>query len=189
MADLDTMKQRLDSWREVAVLLYSVITWEQDLYPAVTAGLVTAGYVLVYWLSPSLVTLASCLCLVATLLDYLVPLLADMIIPRTSWTEAKDKKLEVVARFLVTMSQLVASTCAKYREARTQAPVYHVAITSITLLTTAFLGTMVSGIWLSYLVLMLALMLPGLHSRGLLAEYCGSLVTYAEEMVKGKKRE
>ena len=84
---------------------------------------------------------------------------------------------------------------------------------------------MVSGIWLSYLVLMLALMLPGLHrlvqsptlllvllliynslyiilsiidyimsnsvyfSRGLLAEYCGSLVTYAEEMVKGKKRE
>ena len=27
----------------------------------------------------------------------------------------------------------------------------------------AFLGTMVSGIWLSYLVLMLALMLPGLH--------------------------
>ena len=29
MADLDTMKQRLDSWREVAVLLYSVITWEQ----------------------------------------------------------------------------------------------------------------------------------------------------------------
>ena len=87
------------------------------------------------------------------------------------------------------MSQLVASTCAKYREARTQAPVYHVAITSVTLLTTgkifffhlkyfplleifshnshfvslAFLGTMVSGIWLSYLVLMLALMLPGLH--------------------------
>ena len=55
---------------------------------------------------------------------------------RTSWTEAKDKKLEVVARFLVTMSQLVASTCAKYREARTQAPVYHVAITSVTLLTT-----------------------------------------------------
>ena len=48
-----------------------------------TAGLVTAGYVLVYWLSPSLVTLASCLCLVATLLDYLVPLLADMIIPRS----------------------------------------------------------------------------------------------------------
>ena len=55
----------------------------QDLYPAVTAGLVTAGYVLVYWLSPSLVTLASCLCLVATLLDSLVPLLADMIIPRS----------------------------------------------------------------------------------------------------------
>ena len=32
MADLDTMKQRLDSWREVAVLLYSVITWEQVMF-------------------------------------------------------------------------------------------------------------------------------------------------------------
>ena len=46
-----------------------------------------------------------------------------------------------------------------------------------------------SGAVLSYLVLMVTLMLPGLHSRGLLADYCGSLVSYVEEMVKGKKRE
>ena len=63
-----------------------------------TAGLVTAGYVLVYWLSPSLVTLASCLCLVATLLDYLVPLLADMIIPRSVlyWPNLSDNESDIL---------------------------------------------------------------------------------------------
>ena len=29
MAELESVKQSLDSWREVAVILYSVITWEQ----------------------------------------------------------------------------------------------------------------------------------------------------------------
>ena len=29
MAEIENIKQSLDSWREVAVILYSVITWEQ----------------------------------------------------------------------------------------------------------------------------------------------------------------
>ena len=32
MSDLDVMKNKLDGWREVSVMLYSVITWEQVRY-------------------------------------------------------------------------------------------------------------------------------------------------------------
>ena len=54
---------------------------------------------------------------------------------------------------------------------------------------TALVGSMVSGLVLSFILLMAALMLPGLHSRGLIAQYCGFLVNFVEEKVKGKKRE
>ena len=72
--------------------------------------------------------------------------------------------------------------CNKYRGARTSAPIYHAAITTVSLLFTgnerlmfyvliinfinfivAFIGSLVSGAVLSYLVLMVTLMLPGLH--------------------------
>ena len=55
------------------------------------------------------------------------------------------------------------SVCSKYRGARTSAPVYHAAVTTVTLLVTAFIGSLVSGAVLAYLVLMVTLMLPGLH--------------------------
>jgi len=189
MAELESVKQSLDSWREVAVILYSVITWEQDWYPGLTAGIVTVMFLTVHWLGPSIITLVSVIGMVITLLDYLVPMISDMVIPRSSWDEAKNKRLETVAKFIINCSQLVSSVCSKYRGARTSAPVYHAAITTVTLLVTAFIGSLVSGAVLAYLVLMVTLMLPGLHSRGLLADYCGSVVGYVEEMVKGKKRE
>jgi len=189
MAELESIKQSLDSWREVAVILYSVITWEQDWYPGLTAGIVTVIFLMVYWLAPSIITLVSVIGLVITLLDYLVPMISDMVIPRSSWNEAKDKKLDNVAKFVINCNKIFSSVCTKYRGARTTAPVYHAAITTVTLLVTAFIGSLVSGAVLSYLVIMVTLMLPGLHSRGLLADYCGSLVGYVEEMVKGKKRE
>jgi len=189
MAEIENIKQSLDSWREVAVILYSVITWEQDWYPGLTAGVVTVIYLLIHWLSPSLITLVSIIGLVITLLDYLVPMISDMVLPRSNWDEVKNKKLDTVAKFIINCSQLVSSVCNKYRGARTSAPIYHAAITTVSLLFTAFIGSLVSGAVLSYLVLMVTLMLPGLHSRGLLAEYCGSVVGYVEELVKGKKRE
>jgi len=189
MAELESVKQSLDSWREVAVILYSVITWEQDWYPGLTAGIVTVMFLTVHWLGPSIITLVSVIGLVITLLDYLVPMISDMVIPRSSWDEAKNKRLETVAKFIIKCSQLVSSVCSKYRGARTSAPVYHAAVTTVTLLVTAFIGSLVSGAVLAYLVLMVTLMLPGLHSRGLLADYCGSVVGYVEEMIKGKKRE
>ena len=104
MAELESIKQSLDSWREVAVILYSVITWEQvskcltghiicqtyviflfslqDWYPGLTAGIVTVMFLMVHWLAPSLITLVSVIGLVITLLDYLVPMISDMVFPR-----------------------------------------------------------------------------------------------------------
>ena len=54
----------------------------QDWYPGLTAGVVTVIYLLIHWLSPSLITLVSIIGLVITLLDYLVPMISDMVLPR-----------------------------------------------------------------------------------------------------------
>merc|ERR1712112_615868 len=137
----------------------------------------------------SLITVLGLLGLLITLLDYFLPIISDKLVPRDSWDDAKEKKLDNLIRFYLSSSQLTLTMITSFLQYRLTSPLYHFIITSLVLLLTAFLGSMVSGLVLSYLFLMLTLMLPGLHSRGLLALYCGTLVIYLEEKVKGKKRE
>jgi len=188
-AEIEVYRKKLDSIREAAVLVYSVITWEQDWYPAVTAGCLTALYLIVYVSQLSLITVLGLLGLLITLLDYFLPIISDKLVPRDSWDDVKEKKLDNLIRFYLSSSQLTITMITSFLQYRLTSPLYHFIITSLVLLFTAFLGSMVSGLVLSYFFLMLTLMLPGLHSRGLLAQYCGTLVNYLEEKVKGKKRE
>merc|ERR1712098_677634 len=159
-------------------IMDSVLAWDKDWHPAVTAGSLTLTYLILFWLSPSILTLLSIIGLVATLLDYLGPMLIDKIFCSTQWTGEKEKKLDNVCKSVVntTLSNL-----------KTTSPITHFGVTTTSLLLLAYIGSLVSGMFLSYIVTMLVLMLPGLYRRGLLARYCSSLVLKVEEMVKGKK--
>merc|ERR1719187_713801 len=139
------------------------------------------------WMSPSMITLISLLGLVVTMLDYLGPVLMDRIFSSTQWTGEKEKKLDNVCKSLVSASLLFSSCFSSYSNLKTNSPITHFGTTTTSLLLLAYLGSLVSGMFLSYILMMVVLMLPGLYRRGLLARYCSSLVLKLEEMVKGKK--
>jgi len=181
------VKSCLESWREVALVLDSVLAWEKDWYPAVTAGSLTMVYLILFWLSPSMLTLLSIVGLLFTMLDYLGPKLMDRIFSPSLWTGEKEKKLDNVCKSLVSISLLGSSCCNSFSNLKTNSPMTHFSITASSLLVLAYLGSLVSGMFLSYILTLVALMLPGLYRRGLLAKYCSSLVLKVEEMVKGKK--
>merc|ERR1712098_691993 len=159
-------------------IMDSVLAWDKDWHPAVTAGSLTLTYLILFWLSPSILTLLSIIGLVATLLDYLGPMLIDKIFCSTQWTGEKEKKLDNVCKSVVNTT---------FSNLKTTSPITHFGVTTTSLLLLAYIGSLVSGMFLSYIVTMLVLMLPGLYRRGLLARYCSSLVLKVEEMVKGKK--
>ena len=142
---------------------------------------------ILFWLSPSILTLLSIIGLVITLLDYLGPLLLEKIFSPTQWTGEKEKKLDNVCESVVNISLLVLSCCTSFCSLKTSSPMTHFGVTTTSLLLLAYIGSMVSGMFLSYILWMLTLMLPGLYRRGLLARYCSSIVLKVEEMVKGKK--
>jgi len=181
------VKSCLESWREVVIIIDSVLAWDKDWYPAVTAGSLTVTYLILFWLSPSILTLLSIIGLVLTLLDYLGPLLMDKIFSSAQWTGEKEKKLDAVCKSVVNITLLISSCCTSFCSLKTSSPMTHFGVTSTSLLLLAYIGSMVSGMFLSYILTLLFLMLPGLYRRGLLARYCSSLVLKVEEMVKGKK--
>jgi len=181
------VKSCLESWREVVIIMDSVLAWEKDWYPAVTAGSLTMFYLILFWLSPSMLTLLSTMGLLITMLDYLGPKLMDKLYSSAEWTGEKEKKLDNVCKSVVSTSLLVSTCYTSFSSMRTTSPMTHFSITTCSLLVLAYLGSLVSGVFLSYITLMVVMMLPGLYRRGLLARYCSSMVLKLEEMVKGKK--
>ena len=120
-------------------------------------------YLILYWLSPSMLTLLSIVGLLFTMLDYLGPKLMDRIFNPSQWTGEKEKKLDNVCKSLVSTSLLVSSCCNSFSNLKTNSPMTHFSITASSLLVLAYLGSLVSGMFLSYILTLVALMLPGLY--------------------------
>lgn len=153
----------LTRWREVVIILDSILSWEKDWYPAVTAGFLTIFYLTLYGVSPSMLTLISTIGFLFTLLDYLGPKLIDQMFSPHLWTGEKEKRLENVCRSGVNLSLLISSCFTSFSSLRTNSPLTHFMVTTCSLLLLAYLGSLMSGLFLSYMVLMVVLMLPGLH--------------------------
>ena len=73
----------------------------QEWYPAVTAGVLTSVFLLLWYNDPSCLTLLALLGLLATILDYAVPRLQDKIFPETAWTGDKERRLDQFCQNMV----------------------------------------------------------------------------------------
>jgi len=181
-----TVRDSLERWREAVLIADSVLGWEQEWHPAATAGTLTAAFLAVWYMDPSLVTLVSLVGLFLTLTDYFGPKIIDLILKPDSWTVEKEKKLEGVCRSIVSVGGLISSLSNTCSSLRTNSPMLHFSLVTCSLLLLAWLGTLLSGTVLLYLSTLLVTMLPGLHRRGLLEKHCSAVLNKMKELVKGQ---
>jgi len=186
---VNRVKRAVEDWRELVLIGDSVLGWDKEWFPAVTAGSLTVMFLSVWYTEPSLLTLISLLGLLLTLTDYLGPRVMDKVFPEDSWSSDKEARLEDVARSLVRLSNLLQGLGSSLVGLRTSNPLSHFALTSGVLLVTAYIGSIFSGLFIVYINLLGLLMLPGLHRRGLLQKYCSTLTDKLSDLVKGKKLE
>ncbi len=76
----------------------------QEWYPAVTSGLLTALFLVLWYQDPSFLTLLATLGLCLTVLDYAVPRIQDKIFPESAWTGEKEKRLDQFCQNMVSNS-------------------------------------------------------------------------------------
>ena len=110
-----------------------------------------------------MLTLVSSFGLIFTLLDYLGPKLLEKLFSSDQWTGDKEKRLDKICKSVVDICLLITSVLNYYSELKKTSPMSHFLITSSLLLVSAYVGSLVSGFLLSYLMMMIVLMLPGLH--------------------------
>lgn len=182
------VKNSLESWREVVLHADNILAWRQDWHPAVTAGTLTTVFTMLWYYDPSFLTMCCLAGLFATLADFLGPKIFPLVFG-DSWDGAKEKQLERVSQDLVHVNSLCRTCIGCYSAMRLTSPMLHFAVTVVGLLAISWLGSLFTGFFLAFCLSMGVLMLPGLHSRGLLNKYCSGLTSKVQELTKGKKLE
>jgi len=183
------LKKDVEKWREVLVITDSVLGWEKEWYPAVTAGLLTTVFLVLWYQDPSFLTLLAVVGLCLTLLDYAVPRIQDRIFPESAWTGDKEKRLDQFCQNIMFVKNCVRRVGEVVRQYRETAPITFLSGLVVSLYLLAYLGTLFSGFFLSYVLLLVLFMIPGLQRRGLLKKYCAGMLLKLEDFVKAKKLE
>jgi len=188
-SSVDSVKRSLESWREVVLVTDNVLAWKQDWHPAVTAGTLTTVFTMLWYYDPSCLTMFCLLGMFASLADFLGPKILPLVFGEGAWDGAKEKQLERVSKDLVYVHSLLRTCFGCYSGMRLTSPLVHFAVTVLSLLAISWVGSLFSGFFLAFCLSMAVLMLPGLHSRGLLDKYCSGLTNRVKELTKGKKLE
>jgi len=187
--EVATLKRKIEVWREIIILADSVLSWDKEWYAAVTSGTLSILFLVIWSQEPSMVTLVALLGLLVTLLDFLVPRIQEKMFSKESWSADKEQKLEKICQELVFVRSLGRRLWAALGEYKASSPCVYLLAVIVSLYTLAYLGTIFSGIFLSFMVLLIVCMLPGLHRRGLMQKYCANFILRIEEFVKAKKLE
>lgn len=187
MIETSTVKSCLESWREVVLHVDSLLGWDKDWYPAVTAGLLTFKFLFVWYWDPTLLTFLAMTGIMLTLVDYLGPKIMNQVFKPDAWTGVKEKQFEEVCEGIVGGLRCVEDAHRFCREAKEKKPILHFLGTIFTLFSVAWIGNKLNNFFLLYLVTLTLLMLPGLHRKGLLKKYFSQITLKISEVVKGKE--
>ncbi|XP_063221024.1 ADP-ribosylation factor-like protein 6-interacting protein 1 [Bacillus rossius redtenbacheri] len=181
------LKRELECWREEVLALNSVLAWEKHWYPWLLIGISTTLFTFLWYLDMSVLSTVAVACLVVTAVDYLGPIARTSICARDSWSGAKERQLEDVCRALARTEHQVLS-CWKSRQSIKAAwPHLYVVVEVIGLACLAYIGYTVNNMFLSYLLVTTALMLPGLKHSGFLCKLSSDVKTTFSSSIKMKK--
>lgn len=109
--EYNRLKHNLEKWREIILVLHSVIKWQQKYYAGVIAGVITSLFLLIWYLDLTIITCIALMGLFATLFDYCYPKLAKMLFKPENWRGAEEKKFEEIAEELFQIKNRLCSVC------------------------------------------------------------------------------
>jgi len=180
------MKHSLESWREIILPIHSVLLWEKNWHPGAIISGTTFLFLSLWLLDPSVLTTVSILGLTVTISDYVVPMLTAAIFKQEAWTAAKDTTLYNFCRGIVVYRAKVEVSCAAFYVMRTSKPKMYYGSTILTLAFLAWIGNSFNNLFLTYLLVTILLLMPGMEYHGILHKYGSTLSHKLSECAKLK---
>ncbi|XP_047482580.1 ADP-ribosylation factor-like protein 6-interacting protein 1 [Penaeus chinensis] len=179
-----TLRRELEGWREVLYVGHSVLVWEKQYYPFISISAVTALFLMIWYLEPSMLTLLSVLGITVTLCDYLVPQIVPWIVGAHYWTGTHERRYEQIITSVASLCGLasyVSNTLASMKESKPRT--YFVMVTG-SLIVSAWIGSTINNLLLTYLIMLVLVLLPGMKHHGILQKYFSTGIQAIANLMK-----
>ncbi|RUS89730.1 hypothetical protein EGW08_002548 [Elysia chlorotica] len=168
---LQEMKRDLEGWREVLLPLTSLLRWDKPFYPAIIAGVTSFLFLIIWFTDMSAVTTISLFFLLVGVVDFVVPHLGPKITGITTWTGAEEQEFSEICEHILNIQRDVKDTWSGLSTMRQQNPKLFFFVIMGFLTATAWIGNLMDNLFLTYLLVTFALLLPGLRHHKMANKY------------------
>lgn len=186
-ARLEKIKHDLDGWKEVLLPLNGLINWEKPYHPAIIIGLNTFIFSVIWYFEPSVLTTFSLIGLAICLIDFLVPLIGPNLIS-SKWTGREERQYEDVCVRILNAKTHFCNFYDAMVELKTNRPKMYFVVIMGTLITFAWVGCKMDNLLMTYLLLNLMLLVPGIRRNGVLQKQFGKIGAAIKGLVQGKMK-
>ncbi|XP_018561938.1 ADP-ribosylation factor-like protein 6-interacting protein 1 isoform X2 [Anoplophora glabripennis] len=181
------LRLSLETWREVILRINEIMLWKKQWYSTAIMGGCTVMFMLIWLFEPNLLTIISLLGLVITVGDYVLPALIATLFKAEMWTSEKQTQYEEICTNIVlykTKFELLLSSY--YRMKVTNSKLYF-TITIFGLAFLAWIGGTISNLFLTYVLFLFILLLPGMSHNGMLNKGSETLSKIFSDLVENAK--
>lgn len=185
---LEQVKHDLEGWREVLLPLNRLINWDRPFYPAIIVGLTTFIFMLIWYFEPSVLTTFSLIGLILTLIDFLVPIIGPTVLGRDKWTGVQEKQYEQICIRIHNFRYHVADFQETVSSLKNDRPKVYFLLVIGFLALFAWVGSKIDNLFLTYFILNLVLLLPGMRRHKVIQGYLNKGVAIFKRIVLGKEK-
>ncbi|KAF5300234.1 hypothetical protein FQR65_LT09188 [Abscondita terminalis] len=160
------LKDSFESWKEIILLVHSVLLWEKNWYPGAILGGTSFLFLTLWLVDASILSTLSILGLTITISDYVVPIVAAVMFKPESWCKDKDQEFYDICRNIVGYKMKLEESLSTFYETRVTNPKMYYGCTISTLAGLAWIGNSFNNLFLTYLFITTLLLVPGLEHHG-----------------------
>ncbi|XP_061182065.1 ADP-ribosylation factor-like protein 6-interacting protein 1 [Saccostrea echinata] len=185
---LQQMKRDLESWREVLLPLNGLLHWEKPFYPAIIVGINTFIFALIWYFEPSVLTTFALLGLAISLIDFLVPIIGPNVVT-AKWTGKQEAQYTDICCRILNAKTHFHNARSTMSSLKSEKPKIYFLIVMGTLVALAWLGSRMDNLCMTYFLVNLVLLIPGIRQHAVLQKYLARLLNVIKSFVgKGSKK-
>lgn len=114
------VKHDLEVYRELLLILNSILKWEQSFFPGIIGGVLTFVFLVLWYLDFSTLTLFALATIFVTVLDYGYPLVSKFIFKAEHWSGSQEKLYEQVIQDIVEIRLSVCGAIGSFFSSRSE---------------------------------------------------------------------
>ncbi|CAD5123742.1 DgyrCDS12060 [Dimorphilus gyrociliatus] len=189
--DVLTIKHALEDYKELLLPLSRVLEWEKPYHSLSLVSSITFVFALIWYAQPSFLTTIALLGILFTCIDFMGPIVLSFFFKNERWSSEKDESYEQICQRIANAKRHLQIFFTCIQQMKKKNPTVYLCVTLVICCVVAWIGNLIDNLFLTYLIVLIGALVPGLRKHGMLQKFtgfCASQVASILEKARNRKK-